>query len=85
MDSGERAPKADLLGEHGLDVSVNDACVGVAMCTTIAPDLFEVIGGRSRPVNSRVAADDRLWEAVDNCPVSAIEVRDPQTGQSVQN
>lgn len=85
MDGGERATTADLLGEHELDVSVNDACVGVAMCTTSAPHLFEVIGGRSRPVNSRVVADDRLWEAVDNCPVSAIEVRDPQTGQSVHD
>lgn len=82
MDGGRGCVTAD---HNEVDVSVNDACVGVAMCTASAPDLFEVIGGRSHPVTSRIVADDRLWEAVDNCPVSAIEVRDPQTGRSLHN
>lgn len=63
---------------------VSEACVGVAMCAAGAPDLFEVVDGRSRPLSSRVVADDRVWEALESCPVSAIEVRDPRTGMPVQ-
>ena len=63
----------------------HDACVGNAMCETIAPKVFRlndepsVGGGRSR----RATASEKILEAAENCPVSAIFVEDAETGEQL--
>ncbi len=58
-------------------------CVGSGTCTQIAPDLFVLDGGRARVLapdepGARVIRDDErtaadVEEAVESCPVQAIE------------
>ncbi|WP_448616183.1 ferredoxin [Modestobacter sp. URMC 112] len=58
-------------------------CVGSGTCTEIAPDLFVLDGGTARVLapgepGARVVRDDDATaddvdEAVDSCPVQAIE------------
>jgi len=60
-----------------------DRCVGSATCTSIAPDFFTLDGeDRSSPAEEVVAARDRLAEAAELCPTSAIAVVDADTGLS---
>jgi len=58
----------------------SSACIGSGMCAGIAPAHFELVGHRSRPVRTPVAADEPVLDAAENCPVEAIVVRDGLTG-----
>lgn len=51
-----------------------DRCVGSATCVGIAPDLFELEDGRSRPLRKVVSDSDDLRDAVESCPVEAIMI-----------
>ena len=60
-----------------------DRCVGSATCTSIAPDFFSLDGeDRSCPAAAEVAPQDRLADAAELCPTSAIAVVDADTGLS---
>ena len=61
-----------------------EVCIGAQMCVGIAPETFEfdeqtrttrVVGGASE--------DDGLLDAADMCPVSAIVVRDADSGEQL--
>lgn len=57
-------------------------CVGNAMCESIAPNVFQLDENRQ----SKVADPDgdsveKILEAAENCPVSAIVVEDAETGE----
>jgi len=57
------------------------ACVGNAMCEAIAPKVFQLNDNRQSEV-ADPAGDtvEKILEAAENCPVSAIFVEDAETG-----
>jgi ferredoxin len=60
----------------------HEVCVGNAMCTTIAPAVFVLNDDRqSEAVNSAGDTVEKILEAAENCPVSAITVEDAETGE----
>lgn len=52
-----------------------DKCLASGMCVSIAPDHFRLADNLSQPIRSPVEADDRIEDAADLCPVSAILIR----------
>lgn len=68
-----------------LRISIDhDVCVGNAMCTTIAPDVFQLNAERqSEAVNPAGGTEEQVIEAAENCPVSAITVEDAESGEQL--
>ena len=64
-------------------VSVDhDVCVGNAMCVTIATKTFKLNEDRqSEAVDPEGDTAEKVLEAANNCPVSAIMVEDAATGE----
>jgi ferredoxin len=63
-------------------VCVNESCIGVALCESLAPDVF-VVGDTMR---ARVLVDplpenllELVEEAADSCPMAAIEIDGEQS------
>jgi ferredoxin len=62
----------------------HNVCVGNAMCETIAPQVFQLNANRqSEAVNPTGDTVEKILEAAENCPVSAIFVEDTETGESL--
>ena len=60
----------------------HNVCVGNAMCETIAPRVFQLNTNRqSEAVNPAGDTEEKILEAAENCPVSAIFVEDAETGE----
>ncbi|HEY4045071.1 MAG TPA: ferredoxin [Rhodopila sp.] len=60
----------------------HQACVGNAMCETIAVKTFRLNDNRqSEVVNPEGDSAEKILEAAENCPVSAIFVEDAETGE----
>jgi ferredoxin len=58
------------------------ACVGNAMCETIATQSFRLNDNRQSEVIDPPGDDEAaILEAAENCPVSAIFVEDAETGE----
>lgn len=53
-----------------------DACIGASACEDTCPEVFEVVDGVSTVKVAEVPPEleDRVREAVDGCPVSAISI-----------
>lgn len=61
-----------------------NACVGNAMCESIAPHTFKLNDKRqSEAVNADGDSLEKILEAAENCPVSAILVEDAETGEQL--
>lgn len=59
-----------------------DLCLGSAMCTSIAPQVFELDNqGLSRVVDSGAGTDGLLREAAENYPGQAIMLEDDEGNQ----
>src|SRR2546427_602157 len=59
----------------------HNVCVGNAMCETIAPKVFRLNENRqSEAVNPEGDSVEKILEAAENCPVSAIFVEDAAPG-----
>ena len=59
-------------------------CVGNAMCEAIAPKVFRLDDKRqSEAVNPAGDTEEKILEAAENCPVSAIFVEDAETGEQL--
>ncbi len=57
-------------------------CVGNAMCETIAPKVFVLNANRqSEAVDPEGDTVEKILDAAENCPVSAIIVEDADTGE----
>lgn len=57
-------------------------CVGNAMCEAISPTTFRLNEKRqSEAVDPSGDALEKILEAAENCPVSAIFVEDADTGE----
>ena len=60
----------------------HQTCVGNAMCEAIAIHTFRLNENRqSEVVNSAGDSTEKVLEAAENCPVSAIFVEDAETGE----
>jgi len=60
----------------------HQACVGNAMCESIAPKVFTLNDNRqSEVVDPAADSEEKILEAAENCPVSAIFVEDAETGE----
>jgi ferredoxin len=58
------------------------ACVGNAMCETFATRTFRLNDNRqSEVVDPEGDSIEKILEAAENCPVSAIFVEDAETGE----
>jgi len=58
------------------------ACVGNAMCESIAPLSFRLNDKRqSEAIDPAGDSEEKILEAAENCPVSAIFVEDAETGE----
>ncbi len=53
-----------------------DTCIGASACEDICPEVFEVVDGVSTVKGDEVppGLEDRVREAVEGCPVSAIAI-----------
>jgi ferredoxin len=59
-------------------------CVGNAMCETFAPNVFQLNDDRqSEAVNPEGDSEEKILEAAENCPMSAILVEDAETGEQL--
>ena len=69
--------KLRIMVDHGV-------CVGNDMCTNIAINLFALNDDlQSEPVNAAGDPLEKVPEAAENCPVSAINVEDEDTGETL--
>jgi ferredoxin len=60
----------------------HQTCVGNAMCESIAPNVFRLNENRqSEVINPEGDSEEKILEAAENCPVSAIFVEDAETGE----
>jgi ferredoxin len=60
----------------------HQVCVGNAMCETFAPHVFRLDDNRqSEAVDPNGDSVEKILEAAENCPVSAIFVEDAETGE----
>jgi ferredoxin len=60
----------------------HQVCVGNAMCESIAPNVFRLDDNRqSEAVDPNADSVEKILEAAENCPVSAIFVEDADTGE----
>ena len=58
------------------------ACVGNAMCESIAARTFRLNDDRqSEAIDPPANTEAEILEAAENCPVSAIYVEDAETGE----
>lgn len=59
-------------------------CIGSAQCVHHAPDGFRLDTGRqSRPADPETDADERILAAAESCPVEAIVITMPGSGEPV--
>ena len=59
-------------------------CVGNAMCEAIAPKVFRLNENRqSEAVDPAGDTVEKILEAAESCPVSAIFVEDDETGEQL--
>lgn len=58
------------------ELKVNENCIGCGMCVAIDPDHFEIVDGLSEATNSDNLDNEALKNAIDSCPVSAIEINE---------
>lgn len=59
-----------------------NVCVGNAMCESVAPLVFRMNDKRQSEVADASAdTEEKILEAAENCPVSAIFVEDEATGE----
>jgi ferredoxin len=62
----------------------HNVCVGNAMCETFAPHVFQLNDNRqSEVVDPAGDSEEKILEAAENCPVSAITVEDAETGEQL--
>jgi ferredoxin len=60
----------------------NNVCVGNVMCENFAPHVFQLNANRqSETVKPAGDIEEKILEAAENCPVSAIFVEDAETGE----
>lgn len=56
-------------------MKVNDTCIGCGLCSVTCPDVFYMESGVAHAIDAEIdeANLDTAQDALENCPVSAIE------------
>jgi ferredoxin len=62
-------------------LSVEDTCIGSAVCAGMAPSYFTVPKDRAVPVAAEVDADEDVIDVALSCPMEAIRVVELDTGR----
>lgn len=59
-----------------MNVHVNSNCIGCGLCAGMCPDVFTMTDEGVAAARDEIFPDqaDRIQEAAESCPVSAIEV-----------
>lgn len=55
---------------------VNENCIGCGMCVAIDPNHFDIVDGLSEATNNDNLESEDLKNAMESCPVAAIEVNE---------
>jgi ferredoxin len=73
----------EVLMARKLEITVDhNVCVGNAMCEEYAPNVFALNDERqSIVINPAGDPEEKVLEAAENCPVSAITVKDAETDE----
>lgn len=59
-------------------------CIGSAQCTHLAPDAFHLDSAmQSHPAAPEADANERVLKAAEGCPVEAIAITLPGSGEAV--
>ncbi|UUU21627.1 ferredoxin [Streptomyces sp. DSM 40750] len=59
-------------------------CIGSAQCTHLAPDAFHLDSAmQSHPAEPETDANERILKAAEGCPVEAIAISLPGSGEPV--
>jgi ferredoxin len=58
------------------NITINDECTACELCVGICPDVFEMSDEKAQVISGAdfVANEECIEEAVESCPVEAIEV-----------
>lgn len=58
-----------------MKVTINEECIGCGLCESTCPDVFAINddGVAEAIVDDAADFEDDVQEAIDGCPVSAIE------------
>lgn len=84
------------MGQHVRVRIIRKKCIAASLCITAAPDIFELDDERIAILlnsENRVDKDnhelglfvdeDAIWQAAEDCPVDAIILEDPETGEQL--
>lgn len=67
-----------------LEISVSSACIGSGTCRRLVPTVFGRDEERRAVVLvSPVEETEKIWQALDRCPVEALSARDAETGETL--
>ena len=58
-------------------VSVSDKCVGCGICTTLSPEVFDMMGNFAIANQNKVSGNEEAClDAAISCPYNAIDVQE---------
>lgn len=67
-----------------MEISVSSACIGSGTCRRLVPSVFGRDDQRRAIVLVNPAEEsDKIWQALDRCPVEALSARNAETGESI--
>lgn len=67
---------------RSLEISVSPACIGSGTCRRLLPAVFGSDDQRRAIMLVNPVEDgEKLWQALDRCPVEALSARDAETGE----
>ncbi len=57
-----------------MEIKINEDCIGCGLCQSVCPQVFQMEGARSVPVDDSEEFRSLAEEAAEACPVAAIEI-----------
>lgn len=59
-------------------------CIGSAFCVDASPNVFTLDeSGKAIVIDPKGDTQEKIWEAAEGCPVSAIIIEDEETGEQL--
>jgi ferredoxin len=62
-------------------ISVDDSCIGSAVCAGTLPNRFRLVHDKAEPVDAEIDADDEVLTTAESCPMEAIRVVEVDSGR----
>ncbi|HWC81428.1 MAG TPA: ferredoxin [Pseudonocardiaceae bacterium] len=69
------------MSEERWQISVEDSCIGSAVCAGTLPNRFRIVADKSEPVESEIDPDDEVLATAESCPMEAIRVIEKSSGR----